>query len=290
MSLLPSATEILFALGLGDDVVGVTHECDHPPEAAGRTAVTASALPTAGADPAEIDRLVSASVSGGDPVYRLDTEAVRRLAPDLVVTQDLCQVCAVPTGDVDAALERLGCPSTVLSLNPTGLDDVLESILEVGAATGTAEQAAALVRNLRERLEAVRAGVAGRSRPRTLALEWSDPPFTGGHWVPEMIELAGGEPVLAEDRASSRRCGWDEVAQASPEVVVFMPCGYGLAEAAAEGRRVLLDHPALAAAARVVAVDASAHWSRPGPRLVEGVEALAAVLAGRPAAGVEVLR
>jgi iron complex transport system substrate-binding protein len=271
-------------------VVGITHECDFPPEAASRPAVTSSALPTAGASPAEIDRLVSASLHEGDPVYRLDFLALARLAPDLVVTQDLCRVCAVPTGAVDEALDRIGRPSRVVSLDPSGLDEVLESILELGRATSTEERAAALVASMRARLDAARASTVGRPRLRTLALEWSDPPFTGGHWVHEMIELAGGEPVLTEPGRPSRRCGWDEVAGAAAEVIVFMPCGYDLEAAAKEGRVALLGQPALASAPSIVAVDASAHWSRPGPRLVDGVEALAAALRGEPSESVVVIR
>ena len=289
VSLLPSATEIVFALGLGDDLHGVTFECDHPPEARSRTVVSTTALP--GARPsgeplsaADIDGLVSASFGAGEAIYRLDAARIGAIDPDLILTQDLCQVCAVPTGAVEDALDVLGCSARVVSLDPCSLDDVLASISLVGDATGTATRAREVVEGLRRRLEAVAAAVAGRPPVRVFALEWSDPPFSGGHWVPDMIAAAGGVPLLAPSGQPSRRLAWDDVAGAGADVVVFMPCGHTLAEALAEGRRALVGHPALAAARQLWAADANACFSRPGPRLVDGVEALAAVL--HPGTGV----
>lgn len=276
VSLLPSATEIVYALGVEGDLVGVTHECDWPPAARAKRVVSFSALPPA-SDPAEIDRLVSASIDGGEPVYRLDGEAVRELRPDLVLTQDLCAVCAVPSGHVNEALEVLGCRAEVVSLDPSSLDDVLDCVLRVGSVTGSEERAATLVAGLRRRLEAVADAVAGTGRPHTFALEWSDPPFNGGHWVPEMIERAGGEPVLGCPGTPSVRVSWDQIAAASPEAVVFMPCGYDLARACAEAVP-LLERAELAGAGAIFAVDASAYFSRPGPRLIDGVEILASAL------------
>ena len=275
LSLLPSATEIVYALGLEEDLVGVTHECDWPPAARAKRPVSFSALPPAG-EPAEVDRLVSASISGGEPIYRLDNEAVRELRPDLVLTQDLCAVCAVPSGHVNDALELLGCRAEVLSMDPSSLSEVLDCVLSVGTATGTEDAAATLVESLRDRLRSVSDAVAGRTRPRTFALEWSDPPFNGGHWVPEMIEFAGGEAVLTNRGTPSVRVTWEQIAAASPETVVFMPCGYDLEGAVTEATG-LLDRPELSAAA-FFAVDASSHFSRPGPRLVDGVEILASAL------------
>ncbi|HLN43208.1 MAG TPA: cobalamin-binding protein [Acidimicrobiales bacterium] len=283
LSLLPSATEIVFALGLEGDLVGVTHECDWPPAARTKRAVSFSALPPA-AEPAEVDRLVSASIDGGEPIYRLDTDAVRELRPDLVLTQDLCAVCAVPSGHVNEALELLGCRAEVLSMDPSSLGEVLDCLLRVGAVTGTEATAAALVDGLRQRLRAVTGAVAGRQRPGTFALEWSDPPFNGGHWVPEMIEAAGGSALLAGRGTPSVRVSWAEIEAASPEVVVFMPCGYGLEAAATEGAS-LLARPELRGAKAAFAVDASSYFSRPGPRLVDGVEILASAL--HPGAGPE---
>ena len=275
LSLLPSATEIVYALGLEEDLVGVTHECDWPPAARAKRQVSFSALPRA-AEPAEVDRLVSASINGGEPIYRLDNEAVRELRPDLVLTQDLCAVCAVPSGHVNDALELLGCQAEVLSMDPSSLSEVLDCVLHVGTVTGTEDAAATLVEGLRDRLRAVSDAVAGTRRPRTFALEWSDPPFNGGHWVPEMIELAGGEAVLTSRGTPSVRVTWDQIEAASPETVVFMPCGYDLEAAVAEATP-LLDRPELSPAA-FFAVDASSYFSRPGPRLVDGVEILASAL------------
>jgi len=276
LSLLPSATEIVCALGLEDQLVGVTHECDWPEAVGAKPKVTASVL-EAGTDPAEVDRRVAATVTAGDPIYRLDRDMVRRLRPDLVITQDLCAVCAVPSGHVHEALDALGCSAPVLSLDPSSLDEVLDSVVAVGRATGTEGRALELVDGARRRLDRVREAVAGARTPPTFALEWSDPPFNGGHWVPEMIALAGGESVLGSRGAPSVRLEWDRIDDARPEVVLFMPCGYHLPEAVAEGV-ALLDRPALAGAGRIVALDASAFFSRPGPRLVDGVEILAAVL------------
>jgi iron complex transport system substrate-binding protein len=256
VSLLPSATEIAYALGLGGDVVGVTHECDWPPEAAAVRVVSTSALPPA-ATPAEVDGLVSASIRGGEPIYRLDHSAIRELQPDLVLTQDLCAVCAVPAGHVTEALSLLGSPAEVVSLDPGSLGEVLDCLLQVGRVTGTLPRAQAVVDRLKARLAAVAAAVAGLARPRTFALEWSDPPFNAGHWVPEMIELAGGDSVLSSPGSPSVRVTWEQIAEVDPEVVVFMPCGYGL-EAAAREAESLVARPGLAGLTSLFAVDANA--------------------------------
>jgi iron complex transport system substrate-binding protein len=276
VSLLPSATEIVYALGLEDDLVGVTHECDWPPAAREKPIVSVSALPPA-ATPGEVDVLVSASLGDGEPIYRLDEMAMRDLRPDLVLSQDLCAVCAVPSGRVNEALEVLGCQAEVLSMDPSSLDEVLGCVLDVGRLTDRAEEAEQLVAGLRLRLTAVKEKVADLGRPRTFALEWSDPPFNGGHWVAEMIEAAGGRPVLARPGVDSVRVSWEEIEAAAPEVVVFMPCGYDTARAAEEGAQ-LLSRPQLGAVQKIFAVDASGYFSRPGPRLVDGVEILAAAL------------
>ncbi len=276
VSLLPSATEIVYALGLEQDLVGVTHECDWPAAARLKPIVSVSALPAA-STPAEVDRLVSASLGDGEPIYRLDEVAMRDLRPDLVLSQDLCAVCAVPSGKVNEALEVLGCEAQVLSMDPSSLNEVLDCVIDLGRVTGTESVALEFVDTLRARLTHVEQAVAGLERPRTFALEWSDPPFNGGHWVPEMIELAGGEPVLANRGTDSVRVDWDQIEAATPEVVVFMPCGYGLDQAALEAE-ALLNRAELKSADAIYAVDANAYFSRPGPRLVEGVEVLAATL------------
>ncbi len=276
LSLLPSATEIVYALGLEDHLVGITHECDFPEAARTKRVVSFSALPPA-ATPAEIDDLVSRSLAGGDPIYRLDDEAVRELRPDIVLTQDLCAVCAVPSGQVDDALAVLGCSAEVVSMDPSSLDEVIDCLRAVGAVTGTERRAAEVAAELHRRLEVVRATMAGAARPRTFALEWPDPPFNGGHWVPQMLEVAGAEPVLCRPGTPSVRVTWEEIAAVAPEVVVSMPCGYGLEEAI--GLTLpLLERPEFASAVAVFAVDATSYFSRPGPRLVDGVEVLASVL------------
>jgi iron complex transport system substrate-binding protein len=277
VSLLPSATEIVYALGLAEHLVGVTDECDWPPQARRVRVVSRSALPAA-AEPAEIDRLVSASIGGGQPIYQLDTDAIRDLRPDLVLSQDLCAVCAVPSGHVNQALDVLGCQAEVISLDPSSLDEVLEGVLQVGKAAGVEQRAGEVVAGLRERLDRVQAAVEGLERPRVFALEWGDPPFNGGHWVPEMLQVAGAEALLACPGAPSVRVTWAQIAAAAPQVVVFMPCGYDLQAAAEEVSQTLLARPELAGAEAIVAVDASAYCSRPGPRLVDGVEILAAAL------------
>jgi iron complex transport system substrate-binding protein len=277
VSLLPSATEIVYALGLGGHLVGVSDECDWPPQARTVQIVSRSALPAA-AEPAEIDRLVSASIGGGQPLYRLDTDAIGELRPDLVLAQDLCAVCAVPSGQVNQALDVLGCQAEVISLDPSSLDEVLDGVLQVGKAAGVPERAEEVVAGLRNRLADVQAAVAGLERPRVFALEWGHPPFCGGHWVPEMLQVAGGEPVLACPGAPSVRVTWAQIEAVAPQVVAFMPCGYGLQAAAEEASRTLVGRPELAGVEAIVAVDASAYCSRPGPRLVDGVEILAAAL------------
>jgi iron complex transport system substrate-binding protein len=243
--------------------------------------------------PTEIDRLVAEQVAEGAPLYTIDAEAVARAQPDLILAQDLCRVCAVPSGQVEDALSVMGCRADVLSLDPSTLDDILVCIAEVGQRTERAQEAGELVASLRARMSAVEATTRGRARPRTMTLEWLDPPFVGGHWVPEMVERAGGLPLLAEPGRPSRRVGWDDVAAAQPEVVVFIPCGYGLTEALAQGRE-LLTVPEVASspagrAGRVLAADASSYFSRPGPRIVSGLEALAWALhpdaVRRPPAG-----
>jgi len=275
VSLIPSATEIVFALGMGEALEGVTFECDFPEAARGKAVVSGTALPTEEPLSArEIDDAVSERVAGGEALYTLDAERIRDIQPDLILAQDLCRVCAVPSGAVEEALTVLGCRAAVISLDPSTLEDVIDCVAVVGDATGAVERASALVLELRERLATVRDRVARADRPRTFALEWSDPPFSGGHWVPDMIDAAGGRPVLATSGEPSRRLDWDEIADARPDAVVFMPCGYGFDAAVEEGAS-LLAVPALAGARRVFATDANALFSRPGPRLVDGVEALA---------------
>ena len=290
VSLLPSATEIVFALGRGDDLVGVSFECDHPPAARTKPVVSGTALPAdAPLDAGAIDAAVRERMRAQEPIYTLDQERIRDARPDVILAQDLCRVCAVPSGAVEEALDVLGCRAEVVSLDPTRLDEVIDGVERVGAVLGEEARAAALARELRERVEAVRQRVAGLPRPPVLALEWSDPPFDAGHWLPDMIEAGGGTPLLARAGARSRERTWREIADTVTDecVVLFMPCGYSLDATVAEGRTVA-QRPELAAARAVWAVAGDAYFSRPGPRVVDGVELVAQVLhpdvAGEPSA------
>ncbi|MDV6012330.1 cobalamin-binding protein [Haloechinothrix sp. LS1_15] len=276
VSLLPSTTEILFALGLGDDVVGVTFECDYPPEARVRRIVSTSTLP-AGLSLAEIDAAVSERKAAGEDLYHLDEGALAELDADLIVTQDLCAVCAANVSTVHQALRHLGSSAEVLTINPHTLSEVLKSIVTVGDATGATATAEELVTALSRRLDTVRQRVDGHRRVPTMVLEWTDPPYAPGHWVPDMISEAGGRPVLGTAGQPSFATTWCEVAAAGPEAIVSAPCGFDLDEAAqhtAEAR----DRGVLPAGTPMWAVDANAAFARPGPRLVDGVEAMAAIL------------
>ena len=272
VSLLPSTTEILFAIGAGDDVVGVTFERDTPPEALERTIISNSAMPH-GLSPREIDDYVAAALARGEDLYHLDADALRSLDADLVVTQDLCAVCAVDVSVVDEALAYLGWTAQVLTIDPHTMTEVLDSIRILGAATGHDDAAAALVADLQERLAAVARHVAQRRRPRVLVLEWTDPPFAPGHWIPEMVTIAGGEPALGIAGERSERVQWAAVHDCRPDLIVVAPCGYDVSDSARLGGLILDRLPDVP----VWAVDANASFARPGPRLVDGVEALAAL-------------
>ncbi|HSJ17851.1 MAG TPA: cobalamin-binding protein [Solirubrobacterales bacterium] len=275
-SLVPSATEMLFALGLGDAVVAVTHECDHPEEAATRPRLTQSVIPE-GLSPGEIDAAVREVTAQGRALYELDDETLARLDADLIVTQALCAVCAVSYDDVRAVAARLPTRPHVISLDPETLSEVLEDCVQLADAAGSRERGVRLRDALAARVEAVRDAGAGLRRPRVAALEWLDPVFVAGHWVPEMISAAGGEDALGEPGRKSRVVGWDDVRAATPDVVVAMPCGLYADEALEHALTYRRQLESLAAD-RVVAVDAASSFSRPGPRLVEGTELLAHLL------------
>ncbi|HKI00945.1 MAG TPA: cobalamin-binding protein [Thermoanaerobaculia bacterium] len=280
ISLVPNGTEILFALGAGGNVVGVSHECDFPEEARRRPILTGSAL-RPGMTAAEVDAAVSAQVGSGASLYTLDEEKIAELAPDVIVTQQLCPVCAVSTAQVDGAVRPLvRCPE-VVSLDPKTIGGVFADIRRVGEITGRTAEAAGLLEDLERRLADLRQKIEGRPRPRVLALEWLDPPFAGGHWVPEMIDLAGGVDVVGKPGGHSARLTWDDVAAMDPDVIVAMPCGFDEAGAAAQ-IETIADRPewqALRAVrgGRVHPVDANGCFSRPGPRLVDGIERLAGI-------------
>jgi iron complex transport system substrate-binding protein len=276
VSLLPSATEIVFALGKGDDLVGVTFECDFPADARNRRVVSNSSLPE-GLSPAEIDAVVTERIAAGEDLYRLDEDALRDLDAEVVLTQDLCAVCAVDLDRVDDALEYLGCTAQVVTLDPRSLDEVLESLATVAAVLGTQAEAEELVGSLRARLDRVAERLAGAPRPRVLGLEWTDPPFSAGHWVPDLLTAGGGTPVLAHPGADSQRIDWETVRDSDAEYVIVAPCGYHL-DAAADLAAPLVEAGKLPPDAQVWAVDADAHFVRPGPRVVDGVEVVASIL------------
>ena len=274
VSLLPSATEIVYALGLGDDLAGVTFECDEPPAARAEKTIVVGGLDTTGMTPGEIDRYVRGQMASGQDLYTLHARAMAGLRPDLILTQDLCRVCALPSGHVSDALDYLGCHAGVLTLDPHSLEEVLDSILTIGQRAGAARRAQELVAGLQARLDRVAAQVAGRDRPRVAMIEWVDPPFCAGHWVPDLVTAAGGHPVAATPGASSVTTSWGAIAAARPDVVVVSPCGYHLADAAEQAQVVVR----ALAGVPVWAIDGDGIVVRPGPRLVSGVEALAAIL------------
>ena len=265
-SLLPAATEIVAALGRADDLVAVTYECDAAVRE--RAAVVVDTVLPAGLEPAEIDAVVRDRAARGLPMYELDRAALAALDPDLILTQDLCAVCALPAASVADALDVIGCRADVLSLDPRSVEDVLGAITAVGERIGAP---ADLVGRLRARLDAVAAAVASHPRPRVLVLEWTDPPFLAGHWVPELVRRAGGEPVGGVDAGRSVTASWGEIADAHADVVVVAPCGYGLDAAVAQAAAVRERVPGAA----VVAIDADSYVVRAGPRLVDGIEAIA---------------
>ena len=272
-SLVPSATETLFALGLGPDVVGVTHECDYPPAAAELPKLTRTVIPE-GLSTAEIDAAVRERTQRGEHLYELDDEQLRQLEPDLIVTQALCEVCAVSFDDVRAIAEEIPSQPQVVSLDPMTLGEVLSDVRRLAEVTEDEGAADDLLDDAAARIDTVRSRLDGAT-PRTVAaLEWLAPPYIGGHWIPQLIELAGGLDPLGLPGEKSRTASWEEVTAASPDVVIVMPCGFGVRQAADEA----LDHHerlATLGADRIVAVDASSFFSRPSPRLVDGLEILA---------------
>lgn len=310
VSLLPSATEILYALGVGDQVVGITHECDFPPEAASKPALIKPRVdPTAA--PAEIDRQVSELVARGESIYAVDADLLASLAPDLIVTQDLCHVCAASPDDLATALTRFSRPPRVLTLTPHSLDDVWQDIIRAGEATDTSPRADALAAELKAKVQAVASNTASTMaqaaergaaqasasttvsatasaapqsavRPRVACLEWLDPFYVGGHWVPEMVAIAGGEDVLGRAGHPSFKVSADDIARSDADVIVVMLCGYGAKRNAKEFQAAKIpptweNLPAIRNR-RIFAVDANGHFSRPGPRLADGLQLLAHLL------------
>ena len=283
ISLLPSATEIVYALGLGDHLAAVTHECDYPPEALGKPIITRSVLPP-GLSSAEIDKAVREQIGGSHSLYTIDRALLAKIGPDVILTQQLCDVCAVSYDDVLAAVRSLPSPGPrVVNLEPTSLDAVLDTMILVGLVAGREEEAARLTQSLRARIESVRARAAmAKNRPRTVLLEWLDPLFCGGHWDPELVEIAGGFDALGKLYAPSTQISWESVREFAPEVLVIAQCGFGIARtaqdmasfAALPGYREL---PAVQNR-RVYLVNGSDYFSRPGPRLVDSLEIMASII------------
>lgn len=288
VSLLPSTTEIVFQLGLADDLLGVTFECNFPVDARQGREIVVGGIDTHHLTPLEIDVLVREKVAAGEDLYSLDEAALQRCDPDLILSQDLCRVCAVASGNVDEAVARLNCHADVLQIDPQSLDEVIESVQTVADAAGVPERGAVLVADLRRRLatlrERVDAHVGDGPRPRVFVLEWIDPPFVGGHWVPDVVSAAGAVPVLGMPGERSVPSTWDTIVAEDPDHVVVSPCGYGLDGAAEQAAAVLHHMPSRAA---VWAIDADAVMVRPGPRLVDGAEALATAMFGSDVSGVD---
>ena len=281
VSLLPSATEILYAIGVGDQVVGVTHECDFPSEARSKPWLTSSSLPTA-ERAADIDRHVRARLHAGSSIYTLDAGLLERLEPDLIVTQELCPVCAVSYETVSAATRRLRGDPRLVSLEPSSLEDVYSTIASLGELTAAVDAAEKLIRGLRAREKALRELTTDSARPSTLVLEWTDPPMSGGHWTPGLVELAGGRPLLSHPGKDSQRLEWDAIAAADPDVIIIAPCGFNLEVATRATRELstIARWRSLRAVrgGNVAVVDGNAYVNRPGPRLLDSAEIFAAAI------------
>ena len=273
-SLLPSGTEILYSLGLGDQVVAVTHECDYPPETAAKPRITEDLIEQGRMTSVEIDHHVSSNIGRHGTIYRLKQDLLETLEPDLIVTQELCEVCAVSYKEVQHAARVLEGRTRIVSLEPTTLNEMLETILLVGELTGRKDAALEKVQELNARLQRVRERVRDRERPRVYAMEWLDPPFSAGHWVPEMVEIAGGDEVLGKRGSKSERITPERILEAQPEIIVLMPCGFSLERTVEEYRRTRF-LPGWSG--QLYAVDGSSYFNRSGPRLIDGVEILSEI-------------
>ena len=289
VSFLPSATEIACALGLADSLVGITHECDYPPEVKNKPVVVRNVLPVEQMSQSEIDRAVAERIRTGESLYQIDEELLRQLAPDLILTQDLCQVCAPSGNEVSQVLKALPHAPQILWLTPQSLNEIFDNVRELGAATGRTAEAESLIANCEARLERLSEQIkpAGE-RPRVFCMEWLDPVYASGHWVPELVKLAGGVDELGRERGESVRVSWDEVVEWDPEVLVIMPCGFNLQQTMKQIWNVFgrfgagSPHRFFELSAvrngRVYAVDANSYFARPGPRVVEGAELLARLI------------
>ena len=270
VSFLPAATEIAYAIGAGDELVGRSHECDYPADALKLPIVSHPSLPISAMDQGEIDSAVALRLGNGESLYQIDENLLRDLSPDLVLTQDLCQVCAPSGTELTRALRELPSKPEVLWLTPRTIEEIEQNILEIGSATGRLFEAESVIADNRERIQRTQAALRDTATRRVAFLEWTDPIFCPGHWVPEMISLAGGADRNGVAGGDSHRISWDSVAAGSPEIIVVAPCGYGLAQSIEAAQAITAP-----AGARVIAVDANAYFARPGPRVAEGIELLA---------------
>lgn len=289
VSFLPSATEIACALGLADSLVGITHECDYPPEVRSKPVVVRNVLPIERMSQSEIDRAVAERMREGQSLYQIDEELLRTLAPDLILTQNLCQVCAPSGNEVSQVIKTLGRTPEILWLTPQSLSEIFDNVRDLGKATGRTSEAEQLVANCEARLQRLSDRLQGiTARPRVFCMEWLDPVFASGHWVPELVKLAGGVDVLGSERGESVRVTWEQVVAAAPDVLVIMPCGFNLEQTMkqiwsvfgfqkSEAARQFFELPAVRNG-RVYAVDANSYFARPGPRVVEGAELLARLI------------
>jgi len=282
-SLLPSATEVIALLGLSDELVGISHECDYPPSVRNVPIMVEPMIPPHGLTSADIDRQVNRLVASGQRLYRLKDHLLRQAQPDLVLSQDLCHVCAVTPDQLHDALCSLHPQPTVLTLNPRTVHDVIDDVVRVGDAVNRSAEGHRLATQLRDRLDAIQTRVQGVShRPRVVCIEWLSPLYVAGHWVPEMVQLAGGQDALAQPGSPSRVVTWGEVLAAAPDVLIVMPCGFSVERTHTELFQMMQQpgqwHPSPALAEHTYLVDASSYFSRPGPRLIDGIELLAAIL------------
>ncbi len=286
VSLLPSATEIIFDLGLAENLLGVTFECNYPAQAREGREIVVGGLDTKNLTPLQIDLLVRERIAAGEELYKLDDAALARCNPDLILSQDLCRVCAVPSGEVDKAMERLNCQATVLQIDPHTLHEVIAAVQTVADAAGVPERGQKIVTSLHQRLsdlaKRTQTHLAGGKAPTVFILEWVEPPFIAGHWVPELVMAAGGEPVLSRPKERSVATNWQQIQITKADHIIVAPCGYGLPEAISQAQSVLSQLPP---DAKVWAIDADGVVVRPGPRLVDGAEAIAAALFGHEVAG-----
>ncbi len=283
-SLVPGATEVVVLLGLADSLVGISHECDYPETVRDVPVIVHPVVDSDVKGSAEIDEEVKALASSGQPLYRVDEQVLANTRPDVILTQDVCHVCAVTPDLLQQAIESLDHRPQTLTLAPHSLHDVIDDIERIGAALDAESRARDLVRSLRNRIAAVRERAAGRSKPRIVCLEWLTPLYVGGHWVPEIVDMAGGRDVLGRPGQPSRQVSMEEIRAAAPDIIILMPCGFSLSRTVAELATVCRTDPALShwltSAPKMYAVDAGSYFSRPGPRLVDGLELMADICGG----------